>query len=189
MITELSVLASLGAYPDRINYIKTISCGGDCLSTSLAPLPPLKTAHRVKPSQVLVCLPGLHHSAFLCFTPAQVLSCAKLRQFRNMCLSLLVPVLLGWPKSSFGFSCDILWKNQNTLFFCQHNTVSIKLLIKRLGFLLRFSKKFVLFTSLWGGKADVLLVRSFSQYILESLDQLPLILVLIEAGLWAAPIG
>ena len=103
---------------------------GDCLSTSLAPLPPLKAAHGVKPSQVLVCLPGLHHSAFLCFTSAQVLSCAKLRQFRNMCLSLLVPVLLGWPKSSFGFSCDILWKNQNTLFFflpaqyCQYQTLN-----------------------------------------------------------------
>ena len=190
MITELSVLASLGAYPDRINYIKTISYGGACLGTSLAPLPPLKAAHRVKPSQVLLCLPGLHCSASLCFASAQVLSCAKLWQFRNMFLSLLVPVLLGWPKSSFGFSCDILWINQNKLFFfCQPNTLSIKLLIKRLGFPLRFSKKYVLLTSLWGGEAALLPVGSFSQYILESLDQLPLILVLIEDGLWVTPIG
>ena len=78
MITELSVLASLEAYPDRINYTKTISYGGGCLGTSLAPLPPLKAAHRVKPSQVLLCLPGLHRSAFLCFASAQILSCAKL---------------------------------------------------------------------------------------------------------------
>ena len=74
-------------------------------------------------------------------------------------------------------------------FFCQPNTLSIKLLIKRLGFPLRFSKKYVLLTSLWGGEAALLLVGSFSQYILESLDQLPLILVLIEDGLWVTPIG
>ena len=30
-------------------------------------------------------------------------------------------LLLGWPKSSFVFFCNILWKNQNE-FFGQHNT-------------------------------------------------------------------
>lgn len=42
-------------------------------------------------------------------------------------LSINMKVILGWPKSSFVFSCEILWKNLNKRFGQLNNLIQLAL--------------------------------------------------------------
>ena len=76
---------------------------------------------KLRPTTVVCTLPLKHCCLYTCYSYlSSLLDCRLMKADDLFIGAITCPVVtewvLGWPKSSFGFFCNILWKNPNELF-------------------------------------------------------------------------